>query len=83
MKYTIIVSILFLSGCSTLGEIEGTGEFSEALRVAESSRIRLGGTPNPNPEAAVINRKLGEARQIEDKTEIPQVIQSVIYIFDR
>jgi len=83
MKHAIILCAILLSGCSTLGEIEGTGEFGEILRAAESSRVRLGGTPNPSPEAAVINRKLGEARQIEDKTSIPHIIQSVKYIFDR
>jgi hypothetical protein len=79
----IILLCFVLSGCSTLGEIEGTGEFGEVLRALESSRIRLGGTPNPSPEAAVINRKVGEARQIDDKTSIPHKIQSVIYILER
>ena len=81
---TFLVAIVFLmSGCTTLGEIEGTGKFGETLRAFESSRNLLGKTPDPSPEAAVINRKLGEARQIEDKTEITQVIQSVKYIFER
>lgn len=82
MIRTILLCFI-LSGCSTLGEIEGTGEFGEILRAAEKTRVVLGGTPNPSSEAAVLNRKLGEAQQIDDKTSIPHVIQSVKYIFDR
>lgn len=88
MKYLIAISVLFLSGCSTakIGDLEvlndaGLGEAGEVIRAVESSRVRLGGTPTPTGDASVVNRTVGEAKQIEDKTSIPSIIQSVQYIF--
>ena len=83
MKYSIILCVLVLSGCSTLaqiGEIEGLGKTGEVLRAAESSRIVLGGTPYRRDVAPVVNRKVGEINQLDDIHDIPNMIQSIKYI---
>lgn len=85
MKYALILSAVLLSGCSTIaqiGEVEGLGEVGEVIRAVESSRVRLGGKPTSAGSAPVINRTVGEAKQLEDKTDIPSMIQSVQYIFE-
>ena len=73
MRYsTIILCVLFLSGCSTLtklGEIEGTGKTGEYLRAVEAMRVGLGGKPNNNSVAAVINRSVGESAALEESLD--------------
>lgn len=86
MRITLIMAVALLSGCSTLGsigDVEGLGETGEVLRAIESSRVILGGTPANSNKPAVINRTVGEARQIDNGVkDIPSTIESVKYIFD-
>ncbi len=80
---SLTLIIYLLSGCSTLaqiGEIEGLGKTGEILRATESSRIVLGGTPYRRDTAAVVNRKVGEINQLDDKHSITSWIQSIQYI---
>ncbi len=86
MKYSIAILCVFFSGCATIGEIEGLGEFGEVLRAAESTRIVLGGTPRPSSTAAVVNRTRGEVKSLGDKQDrlkldnLPYTIQQIKYI---
>ena len=82
MKIILIFLCNTLSGCANLGEIEGTGKFGEILRTAESTRIVLGGTPGRRDTAMVVNRTIGETKQLEDKQSVTSKIQSVKYILE-
>ena len=84
MKHFVAILCVFLSGCATIGEIEGLGMFGEVLRAAESSRVVLGGTPRPSSTAAVVNRTQGELRSLTEKdlelSNLPHTIASIKYI---
>ncbi len=86
MKYSIAILCVFLSGCATIGEIEGLGEFGEVLRAIESTRIVLGSTPRPSYTAAVVNRTQGEVKSLADKQDrldlsnLPHTIAQIKYI---
>ena len=86
MKHYIAILCVFLSGCATIGEIEGLGEFGEVLRAAESTRIFLGGTPRPSSTAAVVNRTQGEVKSLAEKEDrlelsnLPHTIAQIKYI---
>lgn len=84
MKQFVAILCVFLSGCATIGEIEGLGTFGEVLRAAESSRVVLGGTPRPSSTAAVVNRTQGELRSLTEKdlklSNLPYTIASIKYI---
>lgn len=91
MKYFIVLSMLFLSGCSTLaqiGEIEGTGKVGEYLRAIESSRVVLGGKPSNREVASVVNRTMGESRALEESLDstnlanLPTRIERFGYILE-
>ena len=86
MKHFIAILCVFLSGCATIGEIEGLGKVGEVLRAAESTRIVLGGIPRPSSSAAVVNRTQGELRSLAEKQDrlelsnLPQTIAQIKYI---
>ena len=84
MRILVITLVLALtSGCATVrevGDVEGLGEVGEVIRAVDSSIVVLGGTPARRDTASVVNRTVGEARQIEDKESIPSIIQSGKYI---
>lgn len=85
MKPIVLFLCIMLSGCANLaniGEIEGTGKFGEILRAVESSRIVLGGTPGRYSTASVVNRTMGEIKQLEDKHNVTSQVQSIKYIFE-
>lgn len=85
MKYVIILSTILLTGCATIGEIEGLGEIGEILRAAESTRVVLGYKPGRN-NAPVVNRTIGELNSLSqniDRTELrnlPHRVQQIKYI---
>ncbi len=86
MRYSILLSIILLSGCATVGEIEGLGKVGEVLRAAESTRIVLGGTPSRHSTAPVVNRTQGEIKALSEKQDplrienLPQTIARMKYI---
>ncbi len=86
MKHFILLTIVFLSGCATIGEIEGLGKTGEILRTAETTRIVLGGTPRPSSTAPVVNRTQGEIKALGEKKDplkienLPQTIARMKYI---
>jgi hypothetical protein len=71
-----------MTGCANLGEIEGMGKFGEILRAVESTRIVLGGTPERHDTAPVVNRTVGEIKQLKDKHNVTSQVQSIKYIFE-
>ncbi len=87
MKY-IVILCGFLSGCATIGDIEGLGEFGEILRAAETSRVLLGGAPRRHNTAPVVNRTMGEVKSLSERidgtdiTNLPNRIQQVKYIIE-
>ncbi len=87
MKY-IVILCGFLSGCATIGDIEGLGEFGEILRAAETSRVLLGGAPQRHNTAPVVNRTMGEVKSLSERidstdiTNLPNRIQQVKYIIE-
>ena len=68
MKYIVILCGV-LSGCATIGDIEGLGEFGEILRAAETSRVLLGGKPQRHNTASVVNRTQGEVKSLIEKQD--------------
>ena len=86
MKYTILLTIIALSGCATIGEIEGLGKTGEILRAAETTRIVLGGIPRPSSTAPVVNRTQGEIESVLEKQDrlelrnLPHTIAQIKYI---
>ncbi|KKL26557.1 hypothetical protein LCGC14_2394110 [marine sediment metagenome] len=87
MKY-IVILCGFLSGCATVGDIEGLGQFGEILRAAETSRILLGGAAQRHNTAPVVNRTMGEVKSLSERigstdiTTLPNRIQQVKYIIE-
>lgn len=85
MKY-IVILCGFLSGCATVGDIEGLGQFGEILRAAETSRVLLGGDSRRHDNAPVVNRTIGEVKSLSERvdstdiTNLPNRIQQVKYI---
>ena len=85
MKYVIILCG-FLSGCATIGDIEGLGEFVEFLRAAETTRVLLGGNPQRHNTAPFVNRTQGEIKSLIEKQDrlevqnLPHTIEQILYI---
>ena len=86
MKCSILLLIVVLSGCATIGEIEGLGKVGEVLRAAESTRIVLGGTPSRHSTAPVVNRTMGEINSLGEKQDrlrienLPKTVAQIKYI---
>jgi len=86
MRYSILLSIILLSGCATIGEIEGLGKVGEILGAAESTRVVLGGTPSRSSTAPVVNRTMGEINSLDEKQDrlrienLPKTVAQIRYI---
>jgi hypothetical protein len=86
IKLITISVLLLLSGCTSLGDVEGLGRTGEHLRTMDSVCKRLHGhSCDAKPiNAPAINRTTGEVKQLPYyiKTgNIPQIIQQLGVIF--
>ena len=84
-----ILPVIFLSGCSALGDLEllndvGLGDAREVISVYNATRNVLGKTTT-SPNAAVINRAYGHTQNMNIKpngvSDIPFVVRDVQELF--
>lgn len=90
MKYTAaaIVFLAVLTGCSTVGGLEGTGSIGEYARTADSvcKRLTGDGCDEPVVDTNEVNRTAGELEQIPyvvRSRSVPNVVQQLQLIEGR
>lgn len=85
----ILLLAVALTGCTSLGDIQGLGKTGEVLRAADSSCKRLYGHSCGNKSqinAPQINRTIGQATQVPyhiSTKNIPIIIQETRVLIPR
>lgn len=69
MKRLIIIASIVLSGCSTLGNIEGTGRVGEVLRSIDKTNSVLTGQMSSRTYSSKINRAVGHTKALQQKID--------------
>jgi len=69
MKRLIIIASIVLSGCSTLGNIEGTGRVGEVLRSIDKTNSVLTGQVSSRTYSSKINRAVGHTKALQQKID--------------
>ena len=84
-----ILLVLALTGCTSLGDVQGLGKTGEVLRTIDSSCKRLYGRSCGNKSqinAPQINRTIGQAKQLPyhiSTKNIPIIIQETQVLIPR
>ena len=81
MKQLIIIFSVILSGCSTLGNIEGTGEVGEVFRSLDKTRAVITGRSSSRSTSSKINRVVGHTKALQDKNDPVIVLRDILDIY--
>ena len=69
MKQLIIIASIVLSGCSTLGNIEGTGRVGEVMRAIDKTGAVISGSTSSRSQTSKINRAVGHTKALQQKID--------------
>jgi len=78
MKHLIILASLTLSGCSVLGDIEGTGKVGETIRAINKTDSVLTGRSHNSYTAAKFNRFAGQLKSTKHNMDRQASIQYIV-----
>ena len=83
MKHLLLIASLTLSGCATLGDIEGTGRVGEVIRSINKTDSVLTGRSHSSYNGAKFNRMVGHTKALRQKGgySIPVIVRDAQDIY--